>query len=186
MIELERTAASWRDEPVPPWHAPAMPRSAPSPWLVWLPLAATFLLAAFLLSQARIRYDENGFQMAFGSPEPIAAEPDTTLIANYLDQAIQHLRAENTRQMEAVFTRYRLEQEADFQDFMVALAAHTRDERSRDMDLLSERWRQQRNEDLRVLERHFNALYSTQRRQSNELYDIANFVNQQPPNQRPN
>ena len=183
VVNLEREADCYIDEAVPRWNRSTVgvdPASkSPLFWVTWVPLAACFLLAMLVIFQAQVISNENGFSLSFGA-SPAESTVDNSVIQAYVDQAVSRIQQENKQQISGLLSSYRQEQQTYFDDLMVQLTSNNRIERQGDMKTLVSRWQEQRVDDLLLIEQKFDTIYLRQKQNTNQLYNISNYVSRAP------
>ncbi len=169
---LKDFANSWREQSVPTWNrVPEELRSrrGPSLWLVWAPLAACLLMCFLVVSRAQVSWDKNGFQLAFGQVQPVVDQA-------YVTQAMNQLQNSTKQDMTALLKGFQQNQQAYVSKVINDLAEESRKERKQDLRSVANSWQNQREEDLKTLERQINLLINRQNRNADNLYQLASFV----------
>jgi len=173
-LQLQQSAARWRDEPVPEWHRTAFavkPRPRLSYWLNWSALATSTLAIFLVLFQVQIQSNAEGFQVTFGDQTHVRVEALVEKrLAEYRQQQQSLLDARLLAQEEKLGTAQRLA----FAD----LLEKTRDERRSDLNFLVTGIQTQRFEDQQKVDRRLTALVDNQLENNqyiNQLIQSANL-----------
>ncbi|MDJ0839035.1 MAG: hypothetical protein QNK37_21130 [Acidobacteriota bacterium] len=176
-ITLEEAAASWRDEAVPNWQrgAAVFPAQArPAFWLTWAPLAACLLMTLLVVFRVEVHRGPNGWRIAFDGQQTDTAEAMTAEVVQGL---LEEHRRQSTLEMISALDRYTQQSEANLRTVLDAYRQSNRLSRNREFELLQTRWREQRAEDLDVLQAQMSLLLRRQNRQLDNLNTLSRRVN---------